>query len=898
MRRFVCLASLLALPLLAAPSRAQDVTTLTNNSSFINLSLPRYGGGTTNQFVEPATVRVPGGWHGHEYWMITTPYPYGDGCSENPCLVYSDDGNTWYTPSGVTNPLVNPPTLPCTDPNFSDLNSDPGVVIVADSMYIYYQQTYHASSQQFPDGYTTFVRLTFDGTSVHGPIVLRLPSNQEFKLDNFPMSPSVVRDPVNGEYLMWYVYATTCDFTSPSNTLVLRTSCNGVDWSAPTDCPISNEQGSLWHMSVMKDGTTYKMLYCSIKNVSGLANCGFTDLYYAESADRVHWRSATSPVLASNRSSNTPWDNGCIYRSSFTVTNGQFDIWYSARHHNYSGMSPSGTYGENEWHMARVTGTLYDANAPSLFGSNASTYLTIPTYDSDNQVVNPDIVDVPGKWNGYQYWMAMTPFPNGLESHENPSVVASNDCSSWTVPSGLTNPIASAPTGGYNNDPDLLLVGSTMVMYYGRTFDASHGSTGNYRTELMRTTSTNGTTWSTPSVVLSQSNYVMSPTVIYESGTYYLWYVQSSAGCPSSSQTMYLRSSTDGINWGSASTVSFSNLSALPFEMDIVKDGSTYKMLLAAYDSGSSCGFTSLYYATSTNRTSWTVNTDPVLRATSVGWDNAQIYRSTFTAAGSLLRIWYSGRHTQATQCGSDPLSQDQYQVGYTEVCLSGGDCVPPAPVCDLAAAGGCTLNHLSWTAPGDNGGIGQATAYDLRYSTSLITDATFSSCSQLSVSAPQTPGSSETVDHTVGSCSSTYYYALKTRDENSNWSRMSNVVSAHTFCPGPHQICDDEYALRPTGDRHFVFSLGTPVPNPTAGAVDLRFSLPDGATGGRYELAVYDVAGRRLALVQSGVTVPGSQIAHWDLRTGAGERVRSGLYFVRLRMGGQVLTRTLSVLP
>ena len=897
MRRFSCLASLLALAFLAAPSFAQDVTTLSNNSSFINISLPKYGGGTTNQFTEPATVRVPGGWHGHEYWMITTPYPNGDGCSENPCLLYSDDGNSWSTPSGITNPLVNPPTMPCSDPNFGDLNSDPGVVIVADSMYIYYQQTYHATSQQYPHGYTKFVRLTFDGTTVRGPVVLRLAGNTDFTLDNYPMSPTVVRDPINGEYLMYYVYATTCDYPSSPNTLVLRTSCNGMDWGSPTTCPISNLQGALWHINVMKDGATYKMLYCAFKNVSGLANCGFTDLYYAESPDRVNWRSATTPVLASNRTSNCPWDNGCIYRSSFTVTNGQFDIWYSGRHHVYSGVGSCGSYGENEWHMARVTGNLYDANAPSLFGSNATTYLSIPTYDSYNQLVNPDVVYTPDKWNGYQYWMAMTPFPNGLESHENPSIVASNDCSSWTVPSGLTNPIASAPTGGYNNDPDLLLVGSTMVMYYGRTFDASHGSSSNFRTELMRTTSTNGTSWSTPSVVLSQSNYVMSPTVIYESGTYYLWYVQSSAGCPSTSQTMYLRSSTDGINWGSASTVSFSGLSALPFEMDIVKDGSTYKMLLAAYDSGSSCGFTRLYYATSTNRTSWTVNADPLLRATSVGWDNAQIYRPTFTANGNFLRIWYSGRHTRTWQCGSDPMSQDQYQVGYTEISLTGGDLVPPAPVCNLYASGGCTANHLSWTAPGDNGSVGTATAYDLRYSTSTITDANFSSCSQLSVSAPQGPGQTEYADHTVGTCSSTYYYALKTRDENSNWSRISNVTSAHTVCLGPNQYCDE--SMRPVAGRHFEFLLGTPVPNPTrTGGVDLHFSLPDGSRGDRYELAVYDLAGRRLALVKSGSGAPGAQIVHWNLRTTAGERVRTGLYFVRLRMGGRVLTRTLSVLP
>ena len=67
--------------------------------------------------------------------------------------------------------------------------------------------------------------------------------------------------------------------------------------------------------------------------------------------------------------------------------------------------------------------------------ANAATPLTLSTYDGSGQVVHPSVLDFgqglvkPGStsWNGYRYWMAITPFPNGNSDHENPCLYASND---------------------------------------------------------------------------------------------------------------------------------------------------------------------------------------------------------------------------------------------------------------------------------------------------------------------------------------------------------------------------------------------------------------------------------------------------------------------------------------
>ena len=51
---------------------------------------------------------------------------------------------------------------------------------------------------------------------------------------------------------------------------------------------------------------------------------------------------------------------------------------------------------------------------------NAPAPLVTPTYDGSGQVVHPDVVHVPGGWNGYEYWMGMTPYPNGNNDLREP----------------------------------------------------------------------------------------------------------------------------------------------------------------------------------------------------------------------------------------------------------------------------------------------------------------------------------------------------------------------------------------------------------------------------------------------------------------------------------------------
>jgi len=115
-------------------------------------------------------------------------------------------------------------------------------------------------------------------------------------------------------------------------------------------------------------------------------------------------------------------------------------------------------------------------------------------------------------------------------------------------------------------------------------------------------------------------------------------------------------------------------------------------------------------------------------------------------------------------------------------------DIVPPSTAIDLAASNPTISSiDLSWTATGDNGNVGTATSYDIRYSTSWITQENWDSAIQVSdESIPQAPGSSETFTVSELSAGGTYYFVIKVLDEAGNESDFSNVTSAETSSASP----------------------------------------------------------------------------------------------------------------
>ncbi|MEK9138991.1 MAG: fibronectin type III domain-containing protein, partial [Bacteroidota bacterium] len=104
---------------------------------------------------------------------------------------------------------------------------------------------------------------------------------------------------------------------------------------------------------------------------------------------------------------------------------------------------------------------------------------------------------------------------------------------------------------------------------------------------------------------------------------------------------------------------------------------------------------------------------------------------------------------------------------------FTAGDPFPPASVTNLAAANPTHSQlTLTWTAPGDDGNVGTASQYDIRYATSSINESNFLTATQVQgVPPPKSAGSAESFVVAGLSPSTTYYFALKTADEVPNWS-------------------------------------------------------------------------------------------------------------------------------
>ncbi len=80
---------------------------------------------------------------------------------------------------------------------------------------------------------------------------------------------------------------------------------------------------------------------------------------------------------------------------------------------------------------------------------NAPTFQYTPTYDGSGQVVHPSVIDfwfefgLPS-WGGYRFWMGITPYPDGDNVYENPSLLVSQDGLLWVFPPGIKNPLDQA----------------------------------------------------------------------------------------------------------------------------------------------------------------------------------------------------------------------------------------------------------------------------------------------------------------------------------------------------------------------------------------------------------------------------------------------------------------------
>lgn len=350
--------------------------------------------------------------------------------------------------------------------------------------------------------------------------------------------------------------------------------------------------------------------------------------------------------------------------------------------------------------MVATGHTLTDA---TLARAPRATFVSIPTYEGSGVAVHPSVYFNPSGWNGYKYWMAMTPYPSPQVALENPSIVASNDGNTWVVPAGVTNPIEPTPGGAqYNSDPFLYMVDGTMYCFWRSVLDGGQES-------IYYRTSPDGVTWANKTLVwnnLMATRRPLAPCLARLSDGTWVMYAVDIVG--SQRLVRYTAPAVTG-PWSAGTNCVITGNTGVPWHVDIHNVNGEWQALVM---SGGGAGG-DVYAAVSNDGINFTASANLLARYAG-SWDSVY-YKSCFIPAVK------DGLEGWDAWIGSGDFAASGQRVGRTFVAfdkLTGQIATLQAQV-DAAAANGSDMLAARvplypWIAGdsfsrADNAGLGNA---------------------------------------------------------------------------------------------------------------------------------------------------------------------------------------------
>lgn len=261
------------------------------------LSIPTYDG--TGQVVHPDILYYQDAQGNHCYYLVATPYPYGNNKFENPSLYISQDGIRFNEPYKNMNPLVKAP--------LRGFNCDPDLSydVKSQNFRIYYMETQRPDSQNI---------ILLQSQDTKNWTRQRVIHNELTNKRIFFLSPAVIcKDSL---YYMFWV-----NVSGQVPAIQFYISPDGINWDlshSDTIQTVYPEKFYPWHIDIIEYKNRYYLL-CSGTFYN-------PDLYLAVSPDLVHWEFTTRPLL---QHSPQFYYSRQIYRSTGIIKNDQLLLWFS-----------------------------------------------------------------------------------------------------------------------------------------------------------------------------------------------------------------------------------------------------------------------------------------------------------------------------------------------------------------------------------------------------------------------------------------------------------------------------------------------------------------------------------------------------------------------------------------
>jgi hypothetical protein len=318
----------------------------------------------------------------------------------------------------------------------------------------------------------------------------------------------------------------------------------------------------------------------------------------------------------------------------------------------------------------------------SAFDLRAPRTLHLLTYDGSGQLVHPDVVRWPR--SGGDLWMAVTPYPYAREKWENPSIYRSRDGLTWREPAERVNPIVSRPRFDHNCDPDPVVCGDSLRVFYLMTQRAKFRPDGANFQELRVCETADGKKWSEPRTVLrwelDSDPFYLSPCVVPVSDGWRLFLVWPKG------RIIRRLSSPDLRSFGEPDGVLETGLVGVrPWHLDIFPVEGGYVALLCARGPDARDNLdVDVWIGASPDLDRWSFLPEPFSRA-AIHAGGRIAYSSTGLLEGNRLAIWYSGRAPDgkwlvgATSCDASVV-RDLLAAAAAAPPPSGATSAPPLP--------------------------------------------------------------------------------------------------------------------------------------------------------------------------------------------------------------------------